>query len=39
VAFITAFREPTGHYATAPAPNRRHFPQDIAQTATAPFSP
>jgi hypothetical protein len=39
VAFITAFREPTGHYATAPAPYRRHFPQDIAQTATAPFSP
>ena len=39
VAYVTAFREPTGHYATAPAPYRRHFPQDIAQTASAPFLP
>ncbi|HVP59338.1 MAG TPA: hypothetical protein VMT11_02145 [Myxococcaceae bacterium] len=39
VAYVTAVREPTSHYATAPAPYRRHFPQDIAQAATAPFSP
>lgn len=39
VAYLTAVREPTGHFATAPAPYRRHFPQDFAQTATAPFSP
>jgi hypothetical protein len=39
VAYLTALREPTGRYATAPAPYRRHFPQDFAQTATAPFSP
>ena len=39
VAWVTAIHEPTGHYATAPASYRRHFPQDIAQTATAPFSP
>lgn len=39
VAWVTAAREPTGHYATAPAPYRRHFPQDVAQVATAPFSP
>ncbi len=39
VAYVTAVREPTSHYPTAPAPYRRHFPQDIAQAATAPFSP
>lgn len=39
VAFVTAIREPTSHFATAPAPYRRHFPRDVAQTATAPFSP
>jgi len=32
VAYLTAVREPTGHFATAPAPYRRHFPQDFAQT-------